>query len=126
MAQIDTVLLVDDDDEVRSIGELCLGRVWTVLVAASGREALTLAERERPSVALIDLCMPGMDGVALLRAFREHPGTADLPVIFLSAGIQPDEVDHYRALGALGVIPKPFRPLELPALMRRLVLEAGA
>ncbi len=126
MPQIDSVLLVDDDDEVRSIGELCLGRMWTVHVAASGRAALALTEREHPSVALIDLCMPGMDGVALLRAFRDRPATVHLPVIFLSAGIQPEEVDHYRALGALGVISKPFRPLELPALVLRLVQRADA
>ncbi len=125
-AHIETVLLVDDDEDVRAILELCLGPVWPLLIAGNGRDALLIAERERPSIALVDLCMPGMDGLALLRALRRREATASLPVIFLTAAIQPDEVAHYRALGALGVIPKPFRPFELPTLMRRMIQEVLA
>ncbi len=122
-AHIETVLLVDDDEEIRALLELCLGRVWPLLIAGNGHDALLIAERERPSIALIDLCMPGMDGLALLHALRKREATASLPVILLTAAIQSDEVEHYRALGALGVIPKPFRPFELPTLMRRMMQE---
>lgn len=122
---IEKILLVDDDEEIRGIAELCLGRAWAVLVAATGRDALELAEREHPSVALVDLCMPGMGGLALLRALRACAATAYLPVIFLTAAIQPDEVEGYRALGALGVIGKPFSPLALPAVVRRMMQQGG-
>ncbi|MHB8873142.1 MAG: response regulator [Myxococcaceae bacterium] len=69
------------------MARLCLetGGGWVVVSAASGREALELALRERPDVLLLDVQMPGMDGPALLGALRQGPGWASTPVIFLTA-----------------------------------------
>jgi CheY-like chemotaxis protein len=64
--------------------------------------------------------MPGMDGLATLRALREMPHTASTPVIFMTAKVQAAEIAQCRALGALGIIAKPFDPMELPLEIRRI------
>jgi CheY-like chemotaxis protein len=64
--------------------------------------------------------MPGMDGPTTLARLRELPATRDVPVIFMTAKVQASEVQHYRALGALGVISKPFDPMTLAAQVQAL------
>jgi len=64
--------------------------------------------------------MPGMDGPATLEALRRVRETAETPVIFMTAKVQPGEIEAYKALGAIGVIPKPFSPVDMPAEIGRL------
>jgi len=114
---VSKVLLVDDEPHIRRIGELSLKGVgkWTVVLASSGAEALEKAEIEKPDVILLDVMMPGMDGMATLAKLRAHEATSKTPVIFMTAKVQKHEVDRYREAGAVGVIPKPFDPMALPA-----------
>ena len=117
------VLLVDDDDDIRTIGELALvevGGMPTVL-ASSGPMALEVAEREQPDVVLLDVMMPGMDGPTTLRRLREQASTAAIPVVFVTAKVQHHEVQRYLDLGAVGVIAKPFDPMELPDEVRAIM-----
>jgi CheY-like chemotaxis protein len=117
------VLLVDDDDDIRSIGELALvevGGMLTVL-ASSGSAAIEVAAREQPDVVLLDVMMPGMDGPTTLRHLREQASTAAIPVVFVTAKVQHHEVQRYLALGAIGVIAKPFDPMKLPDELRALM-----
>ncbi|MCI0477898.1 MAG: response regulator, partial [Anaerolineales bacterium] len=58
-----------------------------------------------------------MDGMATFAALRERPATAEIPVIFMTAKVQVHEVAHYKELGALGVISKPFDPMSLSNLI---------
>lgn len=120
---IRTVLLVDDEPDIRRIGELSLRGVGRleVLLASSGAEAVELAARAQPDVILLDVMMPGMDGPSTLAALRARPETAQIPVVFVTAKVQRREVDHYRALGAAGVVAKPFDPMTLAADVRRIV-----
>jgi CheY-like chemotaxis protein len=120
---IANVLLVDDDPDIRSIGRLSLESVggWTVLQAASGAEALDIARRSPPDVILLDVMMPGMDGPATLAALRADPDTARIPVIFITARLQPNDLGHYMSLGVAGVIPKPFDPMRLAGEVRAMV-----
>jgi len=112
------VLLVDDDDDVRMLGQLSLRRrKWQVWAVADGREALDVAIRERPDAILLDVQMPGWGGVETLAALREESTTAAIPVVFLTAQAELEDVLRYRQLGARGVICKPFQPLELPELL---------
>lgn len=118
------VMLVDDDPDIRFIAELSLSRVggWEVVVAGSGPEALTLLERgERPDVLLLDMIMPGMDGAAVMQAVQARPELRDLPVIFLTGKTQAEELERYLALGASGLIEKPFDPMTLAAVVREIV-----
>lgn len=123
MKKISKVLLVDDEPHIRRIGELSLKGVgkWTVVLASSGAEALTIAERETPDLILLDVMMPGMDGPATLQQLRATESTARIPVIFMTAKVQKHEVDKYLAAGAVGVIPKPFDPMALPSLILQIL-----
>jgi len=64
--------------------------------------------------------MPGMDGPTTFQALRKCPATALIPIIFMTAKVQSHEVDRYRAMGALGVLTKPFDPMTLADQIRRL------
>jgi CheY-like chemotaxis protein len=120
---IRTVLIVDDDEDIRLVSELSATRVgkWDAILAATGEEALERARSEQPDVILLDVMMPGMDGPATLAKLRAEPTTADIPVIFLTAKVQKHEVEGYLALGATGVILKPFDVMTLPDEIRRIV-----
>ncbi len=120
------VLVVDDEDDIRRIVRLSLTAVGRMEVAeaASGPEGIRKAREEDPDVVLLDLMMPGVDGVSTLRALRSDPETSDIPVVFLTARVKSPEVDRLKALGARGVLIKPFDPMALPGLLRGL-LEAG-
>lgn len=117
------ILYVEDDADIRHIVRvaLSLDPLIGLEVAASGEEALELlGRRPLPDVALLDVMMPGMDGPTLMGKLREDPATAALPVIFMTAKARPADVADYRARGAIGVILKPFDPLELAAAVRAL------
>jgi two-component system OmpR family response regulator len=120
------VLLVDDEPDIRRIAHISLQRVGklAVVVAASGAQALELCARELPDVVLLDVMMPELDGPSTFQRLRADPATASIPVIFMTAKAQKHEVEAFRALGAAGVIPKPFDPLTLAADVRR-ILSAG-
>lgn len=120
---IEKVLLVDDEPDIRRIGELSLKAVGklAVTLAASGEEALALARAARPDVVLLDVMMPGLDGPATLEKLRSEPDTAAIPVVFMTAKTQKHETERFLALGAAGVIHKPFDPMTLPAELRRLL-----
>jgi CheY-like chemotaxis protein len=107
------IMIVDDDD--RRIGK------WDVVVAATGEEALERARSEQPDVILLDVMMPSVDGPATLAMLREESDTARIPVIFLTAKAQKHEVERYMALGATGVIVKPFDVTTFPDQIRRIV-----
>jgi len=80
-----TILIADDETHIVYILEGKLTQAgYRVVVARDGREALELALEHRPDLAITDLNMPIMDGLAFCRALREHPAVADLPVIMLT------------------------------------------
>jgi CheY-like chemotaxis protein len=120
---IEKVLMVDDEPYVRRVAELSLSRVgkWTVILAASGPEALAVAAREEPDLILLDVMMPGMDGPTALSALQALPATASIPVVFMTAKVQEREIERYLELGAAGVVCKPFDPMALPDHIRRIV-----
>ena len=118
-------LLVDDEDDIRRVARMSLERVggWTVTDASSADEALAAAAAERFDVVLLDVMMPDVDGPSTLGLLRPEIGDA-VPVVFLTAKVQPADVTRLRELGAVGVIAKPFDPMGLPGELARL-LEAA-
>jgi CheY-like chemotaxis protein len=117
------VLVIDDEDDIRRVARLSLAAVggMDVCEASSGSLAVRKAREEQPDVVLLDMMMPGMDGLATIRALRGDPETADIPVVFLTAKAMSAEVDRLKGLGACGVLVKPFDPLTLPRLLRELL-----
>lgn len=118
------ILHVDDESDIREVVEISLGLDPGLATRScgSGEEALAAAIDWQPDIILCDVMMPVMDGPATLMRLRENALTANIPVIFMTARAQTRELDRFRSLGALGVIPKPFDPMTLAASVRGYVL----
>lgn len=111
------ILYIDDDADLREVVEISLGLDpgFVIRSCESGAEGLAIAATWNPDIILLDVTMPAMDGPTTLLALRENPKTSGIPVIFMTARAQARELDHFRSLGALGVIAKPFDPMMLAA-----------
>jgi len=122
------ILYVDDDRDLRRLVEMSLGSdgAFAVRSCSSGEEALAAAAEWSPHLILCDIMMPGMDGPATLARLRESPATSDIPVIFITARAQPQELERFKALGAAGVITKPFRAKELRSSVRSCLQVVGS
>ena len=121
--EIRKVMLVDDDPTIRTICEIALASIggWDVVAASSGDEAIANAGDVEPDVILLDVMMPGRDGLQTLSALRSDPRTREIPIVFMTAKVLPGEVGSYLEAGAQGVIAKPFDPIGLPDEIRRLL-----
>jgi len=119
------LLYVDDDIDIRTVATLALGLDGAIFTrpAESGSEALAMLHDGvwRPDAVLLDVMMPGMDGPAFLDEVRRIPGLEAIPVVFMTARSMQADVNRYYALGAAGVIIKPFDPLRLAGEVRTLI-----
>jgi CheY-like chemotaxis protein len=109
------ILYVEDEVDIQVVARTALEKLggFTVEVCSSGSEALEKITAFRPQIILLDVMMPGMDGPATLSKLRELRDYAAIPVIFMTARVQPEEMASYKQLGAVDVIPKPFKPRTL-------------
>jgi CheY-like chemotaxis protein len=113
------VLLVDDERAIRTICRVNLeGDGLAVDEAADGGEALEAVKRERPSLVLLDVMMPGVDGWKVAEQLAADEETQDIPVVFLSARAAHEDRLRAQELGAVGYVVKPFDPVELAGLVR--------
>ncbi len=103
------VLVVDDDPDVLNLVAFRLRKAQHKVIAVGGGEQAldVVAERGAPDVAVLDVMMPGLDGLTLLQRLRALEGLEQLPAIFLSARVQPEDIEAGRALGAT-YLTKPF------------------
>lgn len=109
------ILLIDDEVDIHKIAQvgLMLAAGWELLTAQSSDEGLAIVASEPLDAILLDVMMPGRDGVATLKLLRESPATQNIPVIFMTAKAQSADRRRFYALGAQGVITKPFDPITL-------------
>src|SRR6187402_3261042 len=116
------VLFVEDDPDIQTVARMALEALggFTVLGCGSGAEALNRVEAFAPDLILLDVMMPGMDGLETLQSLRLLPGASAVPVVFMTAKVQAQEISEYRAAGAVDVIAKPFDPMTLPATVRSI------
>lgn len=84
-------------------------------MAVNGQDAWQAADREQPDIILLDVRLPDMDGPATLAKLKGSNNTAHIPVVFMTARVQKNEIEEYCRLRVLGVIAKPFDPLTLAA-----------
>lgn len=109
-----TVLIADDEEDVLDLVELHLKREGLEVVrATNGLEAVRLAKEARPDLLVLDIMMPGMDGVAVLKRLRQKDSTRHLPVIMLTARSQQGDKVQGLESGADDYVTKPFSPREL-------------
>jgi two-component system, OmpR family, response regulator len=93
---------------------------FTLGICSSGNEALVKAVAFKPDLILLDVMMPGIDGLETFVALRKFPELKNTPVVFMTAKVQPHEVRGYVELGAAGVIAKPFDPMTLADQLREI------
>lgn len=115
------VLCVDDDEDVLElIRDILSMNGYQPVCFRSGAEALANLERARPSVAVVDLNMPGMNGIELCQRVREHPGYEELGVLILSGADAPEIIEHAMKKGITDYLVKPMKPAELLARVKLL------
>lgn len=113
------IVVADDDAEIARILQYKLERTgYTVEVCENGRQALEVITATRPSLAVLDVMMPVMDGFEVLMRLKEAEGTRNIPVIMLTARELEDDVLRAFELGAVDYITKPFSPSEIVARVK--------
>ena len=120
--QAHLILVADDDDEVRGLIAGNLRRAgYQIIEATEGAEAVAVAQRDQPGLALIDIKMPHMDGIAALRALRAEPATRNLPVIMMTASpaVMEESRSVVEALGGAILLGKPYTAEELATAIAR-------
>lgn len=119
---LERILYAEDEPDIQAVAKLALEMVggFKVLICNSGTQTLEQVSGFAPDLILLDVMMPGMDGPSTLQKLRANPATAGIPVIFLTAKVQPAEVLQYQEMGALDAIAKPFDPMTLAAHVRTI------
>jgi CheY-like chemotaxis protein len=113
-----SILFVDANENVRTIGEMCLENHFDVYVAESGAACLMIAHGDQPDLIVLDLEMPFMNGMTTLIKLRENPLSAGIPVILTYPQGHTPAASLYQKFGIIGGIEKPFDPIALPAQIR--------
>jgi CheY-like chemotaxis protein len=114
------VLVVDDEPAMRTLCRVNLSLSgMEVLEASDGEEALRLAAVEAPDLVLLDIMMPGLSGFDVAAALGDDARTRAIPVVFLTARVDPRDRARGRALGAVGYVTKPFDPIGMADLIER-------
>lgn len=116
------ILIVDDHPSIVTLlqRELASGR-HTVLTAASGEEGLRKVREEEPDLLILDVMLPGMTGLEVLRRIKADPATCETVVILLSALDEPGEMTYGLQLGADWYLTKPFAPGDVETVVRRFL-----
>jgi two-component system, cell cycle sensor histidine kinase and response regulator CckA len=118
------ILIVDDEDLVRSLARTVLEQWgYRVLTAADGEEAIALYTQQRAAInlVLLDFAMPGMNGLEVLRRLQQL--NPNVRALFSSGYTNQADIDHLQAAGAQGFVPKPYRPGELVQRVREALDE---
>ena len=119
------ILVVDDEPDIRRVAELALVKIggFEVELCNDGFMALANIAEVKPDIVLLDVMMPKMDGLETFEKLKQLPGFEQQPIIFMTAKVQPAQIDEYRALGAVEVIAKPFDPMVLSKQLEEIWLE---
>ncbi len=113
--KLSKILYVEDEPDIQAVAKIALEAVggFELRVCSGGQEALDAAIEFAPDLFLLDVMMPGMDGPTTLIALQKMVGLETVPAIFMTAKVQPQEIEYFKSLGAIEVIAKPFDPMTL-------------
>ena len=115
------ILIVDDEEDLRSLLNDLLSPQYEVREAANGPEALQLVLRDPPDLIILEVSMPGMNGIQVCQALRKEPRTAKIPVIMLTAHALPENEFDGLLAGADEYVIKPFVSKDLLARVRKFL-----
>jgi two-component system, OmpR family, phosphate regulon response regulator PhoB len=124
---VTVVLVADDDDDIRDLVAFKLEQAGLEVVPVdNGQAALEQARARRPTLAVLDVSMPGLSGIDVCRMLRADPATAGILVIMLTARVQEQDVEGGFSAGADDYVTKPFSPRELVSRIQALLTRARA
>ncbi len=120
--ELKRILYAEDEEDIQEIVNISLVEIgeFELQICSSGEELVEAYDGFAPDLILLDVMMPGMDGIATYQQLKQMPSFSDTPVIFMTAKVQVNEIQQYKELGALEVISKPFNPMELPDRLRQI------
>lgn len=113
--KLEHILCIDDEPDIVDIIQMCLETVggFKVSSCSSGIKAIEKVEEINPDLILLDVMMPEMDGPTTLKKLREKSLLSSVPIVFMTARVQPVEIQEYLKIGANAVIAKPFDPMTI-------------
>lgn len=131
--KLQKILYVEDELDIRMVAKMAMVKhgMFEVKACSSGPEAIEAATWFKPDLLLLDVMMPGMDGLETLKELRQLASTATTPAIFFTARTGDSDIAKYLAAGAIDLIPKPFDPVTLSGIIsaiwtwHQLTLAAG-
>lgn len=121
---LQNILYVEDEPDIQAVAGIALESIggFTLKTCSNGQDAIDAAIDFQPDLILLDVMMPDMDGPTTLAELRKLPQLNDTPAMFMTAKVQPQEIDYLKSLGAIDVIPKPFDPMTLSEQIREIWL----
>jgi DNA-binding response OmpR family regulator len=124
---VTVVLVADDDADIRDLVAFKLEQAgFEVIAAADGQIALEQARSRQPTLAVLDVSMPGLSGIEVCRMLRADAATAGILIIMLTARVQEHDVEGGFSAGADDYVTKPFSPRELVSRIQALLSRARA
>lgn len=111
MCALKKILYAEDDLDIRKITLMILElSEFTIESCINGQEVIEKAPIFKPQLMLLDVMMPGIDGVTAFQRLQSQDDTKNIPAIFMTAAVSSKDVEKYLAMGAIGVIAKPYDP----------------
>jgi CheY-like chemotaxis protein len=125
MSELKKILYAEDEPDIQSIAQMALEMMggFELKTCQNGKEAVEAFSAFQPDLLLFDVMMPEMDGPTALQQIQQLPGGKEVPAVFMTAKVQPDEVAHLKEIGATAVIAKPFDPMTLAEQLQSIWLE---
>jgi len=124
-AAVTVVLVADDDADIRDLVAFKLEQAgFEVIAVEDGQTALEQARGRQPTLAVLDVSMPGLSGIDVCRMLRSDPATAGMLIIMLTARVQEQDVEGGFSAGADDYVTKPFSPRELVSRIQSLLSRA--
>ncbi|MCX5635477.1 MAG: response regulator [Planctomycetota bacterium] len=118
----ETILIVDDEEDIQELLKFNLVKEgYDVLVAGNGEKALESARNKNPQLIVLDLMLPGIDGLSVCKKLKSEPKTASIPIVMLTAKGEESDIVTGLEIGADDYVTKPFSPKVLIARIRKLL-----
>lgn len=116
------IIVVDDDQDILKIVEFSLESMSgvTIKYCTSGQDGIAEALSFHPDLMILDVMMPNMNGIEMVKAIKLLPDLKDTPIIFLTAKMQAEEIAECHKVGVKDIIPKPFDPIALPDTIKQM------
>lgn len=122
MNELKRISYTDDEPDIRAVAQISLEDIggFELQLCSSGREAIDTIPEYQPDLILLDMMMPGIDGIQTFKELKSLPEIAQTPIIFMTAKVQSHEIASYMDLGAAGVVAKPFDAITLADDLREI------